>query len=78
MPRLFAASSTPVARGTSDSRGVHTPIGEVRFTASADGRDLATGHPDRWRGRDDVRVDRWESAGIELRVPDVPTAARVA
>jgi len=83
MPRLFASSGTPVAEGKGVSHGVQTPMGEVRFTASDDGREIATGHPERWRVGDNAWLERWESSGLELErltckiAPELPPGMRV-
>src|SRR3954452_25387063 len=66
MPRLFASSGTPVAEGKGVSHGVQTPMGDVRFTATGAGREIATGQPERWRVGDNAWLEGWESAGLEL------------
>src|SRR3954464_15001382 len=82
MPRLFASGGTPVAEGKGVSHGVQTPMGEVRFTASDDGREIATGQPERWRVGDNAWLERWESSGLELErltckiAPELPPGMR--
>src|SRR4051812_37985545 len=82
MPRLFASGGTPVAEGKGVSHGVQTPMGEVRFTASDDGREIATGQPERWRVGDNAWLEGWESAGLELErltckiAPELPLGKR--
>src|SRR3954452_16069648 len=83
MPRLFASSGTPAAEGKGVIHGVQTPMGEVRVTASDDGREIATGRPERWRVGDNAWLERWESSGLELErltckiAPEFPPGMRV-
>jgi hypothetical protein len=83
VPRLFASGGTPIAEGNGVSHGVQTPMGEVRFTASDGGRQIATGQPERWRVGDNAWLERWESSGLELErvtckiAPELPPGKRV-